>query len=344
MKQRYRLFRRGETWYSHDGLDGKQQTLGTKDKSVALRLLNAKNEASQQSSINLQIARVYLTAGDPVAGKRTWQNVMDSMAATKKGSTRTRWDRAMREEPFNLIRELTLFETRAEHFLKALTTGSISTNIFLRRLHNFALDMNWLPTPVIPRRQWPKIVFEEKRGITWEEHQKILAGERNPEWIAYYKMLWHVGGAQSDVANLCAEDVDWEHKVIGFRRMKTGAAVQIHFGANLENLLADLPGEGPLFPRLSLMTESDRGSLFRRRCRLTGVKDVSLHSYRYAWAERARAAGYPERFAQEALGHGSKAVHRAYAKAAKVKIPALEDYEKRAAEKACSSPNAQCST
>ncbi len=39
---------------------------------------------------------------------------------------------------------------------------------------------------------------------------------------------------------------------------------------------------------------------------------VTLHSYRYAWAERAKTAGYPERFAQEALGHNSKAVHRAY--------------------------------
>ncbi len=29
-----------------------------------------------------------------------------------------------------------------------------------------------------------------------------------------------------------------------------------------------------------------------------------------------------------ALGHGSKAVARAYAKKAKVKVPALEDYEK----------------
>ena len=41
---------------------------------------------------------------------------------------------------------------------------------------------------------------------------------------------------------------------------------------------------------------------------------MTLHSYRYAWAERAKICGYPERFAQEALGHNSKAVHRAYAK------------------------------
>ena len=56
-----------------------------------------------------------------------------------------------------------------------------------------------------------------------------------------------------------------------------------------------------------------------------------MHSYRYAWAERAKTAGYPERFAQEALGHNSKAVHRAYARKAKVELPSLGEYERRRA-------------
>lgn len=40
---------------------------------------------------------------------------------------------------------------------------------------------------------------------------------------------------------------------------------------------------------------------------------------------------YPERFAPEALGHNSNAVHRAYAKRALMKLPSLEDYEQKAA-------------
>lgn len=36
----------------------------------------------------------------------------------------------------------------------------------------------------------------------------------------------------------------------------------------------------------------------------------------------------PERFPQEALGHNSNAVDRAYAKRALMKIPSLEEYEK----------------
>jgi hypothetical protein len=38
--------------------------------------------------------------------------------------------------------------------------------------------------------------------------------------------------------------------------------------------------------------------------------------------------GFPERFAQQALGHNSKAVRRASAKHAKVTVPSLDDWEK----------------
>ena len=44
--------------------------------------------------------------------------------------------------------------------------------------------------------------------------------------------------------------------------------------------------------------------------------------------QRALKCGFPERFAQQALGHNSKAVHRAYAKHAEVTVPALADWEK----------------
>jgi integrase len=71
----------------------------------------------------------------------------------------------------------------------------------------------------------------------------------------------------------------------------------------------------------------DRATEFKQRCSALGITGVTLHSYRYAWAERAKTCGYPERYAQEALGHNSKAVHRAYAKNATVLLPSLEEYE-----------------
>ena len=93
--------------------------------------------------------------------------------------------------------------------------------------------------------------------------------------------------------------------------------------------LNQLSTSGPLFPKLSGISDNARSAEFYRRCKQLRIKGVSLHSYRYAWAERAKTCGYPERFAQEALGHNSKAVHRSYARRAQVLLPTLEDYEKK---------------
>lgn len=113
-----------------------------------------------------------------------------------------------------------LVETRAEQFWKVLNTGTVSTNGFLRRMHNFALDMNWILAPIIPRRQWPPIHYKEKRAITLEEHRRIVERETNPERKKFYELAWHLGASQSDLAHLQAEDIDWESRTITFTRLK----------------------------------------------------------------------------------------------------------------------------
>ena len=100
------------------------------------------------------------------------------------------------------------------------------------------------------------------------------------------------------------------------------------FSAEIEALLKRRPASGPLFPYLCTVRAGDRATEFKQRCDGLGISGVSLHSYRYAWAERALKCGFPERFAQQALGHNSKAVHRAYAKHAEVTAPSLADWEK----------------
>ena len=125
--------------------------------------------------------------------------------------------------------------------------------------------------------------------------------------------------------------MDWQNGTVSFVRKKTRVPVIVHLGAEALNVFKDLPAEGVLLPYLSGVRAGDRATEFRSRCRQLGITGVTLHSYRYAWAERAKIVGYPERFAQEALGHNSKAVHRAYAKRALMKIPSLEDYEQLAA-------------
>jgi integrase len=129
--------------------------------------------------------------------------------------------------------------------------------------------------------------YKPKRAITLEEHQQIIAAEVNPERKALYQLCWHLGDSQGDVANLKGEDVDWTNGTVSFVRRKTGVPVLVHLGAETLNLFKDLPAEGVLFPYLSSVRANDRATEFRSRCRQLGIQGVTLHSYRYAWAERA---------------------------------------------------------
>ena len=130
--------------------------------------------------LNRQIARAYFAACDPDISTRTWQAVMNAIPKLKTGNTKVRWETAVKSKAFDSIRERPLLETRGEHFLRVIEDGGVSINSYLRRMHTFALDMDWLPWPVLAKKRWPTLKFRLKRAITGEEHQKILAGEANP--------------------------------------------------------------------------------------------------------------------------------------------------------------------
>jgi integrase len=260
---------------------------------------------------------------------------MENIVAKKTDETRRRWDVAIKNRNFDCIRHLPVAETRPEHFDRALADGKVSTNVYLRRIHNHALGMEWLLKSVIPRLQWPKPVFKAKRAITAEEHAAIVPREPNAERRDFYELLWHTGASQMDAACMLAEDVDWNSRTISYSRAKLksrgGIGIKlalIRFGAQIEAILKRRPAVGPLFPYLRTVRAGDRAREFRQRCGGLEISGVSLHSYRYAWAERALKCGYPERFAQQALGHNSKAVHHAYSKLAAVTVPSLDDWEK----------------
>ncbi len=283
MKQRYRLYRRhAGVFYLFDNLTGKRESLNTKDCREAGRLLHAKNEAQVNPQINRQIARAYLAVSDPLINERTWQTVIEEIIKLKKAENQLRWARAAQDHAFDIIRSVLVLDTRPEHFLRVLEAGTVSTNVFLRRLHNFALDMTWLAWPIIPKKQWPAVRFQLKRAITADEHALIIANERNTETRAFYDLCWHLGGSQSDIANLKAEDIDWEHQAIGYHRRKTNQVATLKFGDQVSDLLRSLPNEGLLFPRMARTHEKHRAKDFRRRCNGLGIRGVTLHSYRYA--------------------------------------------------------------
>ena len=334
MKQRFYLYRRGDTFYVQDSRTGKQQSLETKDRNTALRLLELKRQTTADPAYNQFILKACLATQDPLLAKRTWATVMAQIQTHGKETTKTRCVRAMKSKAFDRLRHVTLIETTAEDFLTILNGAKVSVAHYLKRLHNLALGLGWLATPVLAPRLWPKAHFKSKRGLTLAEHQRILSAEKNSERNLFYQLLWEIGASQSDAAELTAENIDWTTRCLSYSRMKTGSDAHLAISPSLSAILKQLPTAGALFPTISKAGNNARSAEFYRRCKLLGIEGVSLHSYRYAWAERAKTCGYPERFAQEALGHNSKAVHRAYAKKAHVTLPTLEEYEKRASKPA----------
>ncbi len=331
MKTKYTLFRRGGVFYMQDSTTGKQTSLRTKDETEARSLLEARNAAQRQPVLNLHLARAYLTASDPAFVERTWQTVMEQLQARGKDSSRERYASVFKSSCFDSLRRKKLLETTADDFFSVFKDGKVSIVYFLKRLHNFALSLGWIALPVVAPYLWPKYHAKDRRGITRDEQETILAAEKKAEWKLFYQLLWETGAAQGDAAAMTVEDIDWTSKTITYFRKKTGSRAQFTISKALETVLSHLPTTGILFPKLSTISANDRASRFRRLCIRAGVTGVTLHSYRYAWAERAKAIGYPERFAMQALGHNSKAIHRAYAKAAQIIVPSLEEYAAKAA-------------
>ena len=104
---------------------------------------------------------------------------------------------------------------------------------------------------VLAKRAWPKIRSQSKRAITAEEHATVIASENNPERRAYYELLYETGAAQTDAANLTAENVDWPKGVLIYRRKKLGPfsePCRLTIGKKLRTLLHTLPPSGDLFP------------------------------------------------------------------------------------------------
>ena len=284
MKEKYWLCKRGRVFYLLDSETGHRASLRTTDRNEAERLAAAKKETRGKPALGLALAKAYASALDPLMPKRKWTDVMAEFCKRGKPQTQACRRRITGYHAFDPIRRKLLLETTAEDFFAVLRGGGVMADAYLRCLHNLAQGLGWLPWPIIQPKLWPKARTKPKRVITANEHQRIVAAEKNIERRIYYELLWEVGAAQSDGACLRAENIDWTRQVLAYQRMKTGEWCYLSIGNRLAALLKKRPALGPLFPKMSQLSDRDRAAEFRRRCRLLKIEGVSLHSYRYAWA------------------------------------------------------------
>ena len=296
-KQRFTLVQlgnRGGGFYCKDTQTKLRKSLETKNRAEAERLIVHKNEAAVASpNISRKIGLVYLADSDPEMGKRTWRMVMDDIIKDKHGPTLVRYLTALKDPAYKLIEGKLLVETLPADFMEVLRAGTTSTNVYLRRFQNHAVDMDWLTKRVLPKKKFPKLVYGEQRAITRDENSRIIERERNPERRDFYELCWHTGGSQSDVACLDNDDIDRIRRCFVYERFKNSELGGMQLGPEAWSVIERRPKTGPLFPYLRTVREADCASEFKQRCEGLGIFGVTLHSYRYAWAERSVDAGYP---------------------------------------------------
>ncbi len=92
--------------------------------------------------------------------------------------------------------------------------------------------------------------------------------KKNPERCLYYEILYETGAAQTDAANLTAEDIDWQNGVLVYRRKKLGPfsePCRLTIGRRLREILKSLPESGDLFSSIKRTSANHRSAEFGRR-------------------------------------------------------------------------------
>ena len=179
MKQRFYLYRRGETYYLQDSRTGKQQSLETKDKQTALRLLEVKRQSTADVGFNQIMLKTCLTVQDPLLTKRAWESVMEQMQTHGKDSTRNPLRPRDAVQSFSAAPACEIHGHYRRGFSDdPQSADKVSVAHYLKRLHNLAIGLGLAGAcRSLAPRLWPKPHFKPKRGITLAEHQRILAAE-----------------------------------------------------------------------------------------------------------------------------------------------------------------------
>jgi len=332
--KKYYLFKRKDRYYLQNQ-DGRQTSLRTKDLGEAEKILATLVGASA-SPTNLvrKQALMMLRETDPQYMGRNWGQLFDKyIEKCELPTQRERLRRSLASPVLQSLRAHQIATTDPDLFIEGILRFKRSIRYHVQLAYRFGVKINWVSRDLISEDLWPEIRWKNFRAITEEEHRRLCETVEDPERRNFYELCWHIGASQGDAAKLQAANINWKQRLLVFRRAKlkpNSPPAMIRIGPDLEELLRRLPAEGPLFPKISKEKTNRRSGDFWRRCRRLGFPPgCVLHSYRYAWIQRAAQAGMPERFAMAMMGHQSRMVHQAYAQQALVECPSLEEFTKR---------------
>ena len=210
---------------------------------------------------------------------------------------------------------------------------------------------------------WVLPTFKEASKGKAKDRQFLVRADKqtHQEFYHFLEILWELGASNMDARTLTIDNINWDgsaeapHGHIVFKRQKWSKengkdrlrqAIYWPISKTLKNVIQPLyvralkrkEGQQFLLPNLAKMQSCNVGSIFKAYAKRAGVKlerkgedgvtrQIVIHSYRYAMAERLYLAGYTEREAQMLMGHNSKEVHWAYAKHARMQVKPLDMME-----------------
>jgi integrase len=333
-KKKYYLFKRQGRYYLQNQ-KGKQTSLRTKDLREAEKILASlvASDGSAAAVVRKQ-AMMMLRENDPQYFGRSWGQLFDKyIGRCELPHQRERLKRSLESPVLQSIRDQQIVATDPDIFMESILRLKQSIRYHVQLAYRYGIKVNWVSRDLLDDDLWPEVRWRHFRAITEEEHRRLCETVEDPERRNYYELLWHIGASQGDAARLEASNIDWGRKLLVFRRAKLkpeNPPAMIRIGPALEELLKKLPSQGPLFPKISKEKINRRSGDFWRRCRRLGFPPgCVLHSYRYAWIQRAAQAGMPERYAMAMMGHQSRMVHQSYAEKALIECPSLEEFGKK---------------
>lgn len=212
------------------------------------------------------------------------------------------------------------------------TVNNVATT--LRAFFRYGAEQGWCAVALANAIRGPRIYALEglPAGPTWSDVQRMFATLEPscPKDIrdrAILMLLAIYGLRESEVAQLCIEDLDWEHDLLHVSRVKRRAAMTYPLLPSVGNAIFDyLRAVRPVstYRQIFLGLTSphrplSRGGIYtvvapRLKALNLQIPHFGPHSLRHACATRLMAEGFSLKEIGDHLGHRSTAATRIYAK------------------------------
>ena len=158
------------------------------------------------------------------------------------------------------------------------------------------------------------------RILTEDEQARLLAAIDHPRDLALISVMLRCGVRLGAAVGIDVGDVDFADGSVLLRNQKNGSPQRVYVPGEVQDLLRDQVGDrdaGPVFESRAGLRISPRhvGRRLRAWCRLAGVREISPHGLRHAFATSLYRRTGDVLLVSAALGHASVATTMTYARA-----------------------------